>query len=276
VNAEKFFSSIIIIVLVVAFLTATAAPIFGPAKEKVIKDTFTLNESQVSGIKYVNINVESNASGVTVKFRNDTDSIYTIETERNHEDAKPTVNYTVKGDTLNIDMKADKGSVDILLSNKYTYNVTTRSKVGGVAIVLGNNSKIDNINSTIQYAGGGALLIDKATLKNVSMKVNTGGFYIALLNPEFRGNGSIVANVTIGGVTVAPMGPSIPFRIIANVDNGGVTFKPNGFNVVRNTTSYLEMETRPYKSSKNKLEMRCGVGLGGVSIGTLQMPIQPS
>jgi len=275
VNAEKFFSSIIIIVLVVAFLTATAAPIFGPAKEKVIKDTFTLNKSQVPGIKYVNINVESNASGVTVKFRNDTDSIYTIETERNHEDAKPTVNYTVKGDTLNVDMKADKGSVDILLSNKYTYNVTTQSKVGGVAVVLGNNSKIDNINLTIQYAGGGALLIDKATLKNVSMKVNTGGFYIAI-KPEFRGNGSIVANVIIGGVTVVPMGPSIPFRIIANVDNGGVTFKPNGFNVVRNTTSYLEMETRSCKSSDNKLEMRCEVGLGGVSIGTLQMPIQPS
>lgn len=274
-NAEKFFSVIIIIILVGAFLTAVAAPLFKPAEENVIKDTFTLNESQVSGIKRVNISVESNASGVGVEFRNVTDSVYTIETERSFGDAKPKVNYTVEGDTLNVNIMLDKGSANILLSNKYTYNVTTRSKVGGVAIILGNNSKVDNINSTIQYAGGGALLIDKTTFKNLSMNVNTGGFYIAVLNPKFKGNGSIIANVTIGGITIAPMDPSIPLRIIANVDSGGVTFKPNSFHVIKNTTTYLEIETKPYKSSVEKLEIICGVGLGGVSIGTFQMPIQP-
>lgn len=274
-NLEKFFGIIIIVVLVVAFLTAAVAPLFKPAEEKVIKDTFILNESQVSGIKQVNINVESNASGVVVSFSNGTDSVYAIETERSPGDAKPTVNYTVEGDTLNIDVMLDEGSANIMLLNRYTYNVTTRSKVGGLAIVLGNNSKVDHINSTIQYAGGGALLIDKATFKNVSMNVNTGGFYIALLNPVFKGNGSIVTNVTVGGVTVAPMDPSTPLRIIASIDTGGITVKPDGFNVLKNTTSYLEMETKSYKSSKNKLEIICGVGLGGVSIGTFQMPIQP-
>ncbi|MBC7117699.1 MAG: hypothetical protein H5T38_01870, partial [Methanobacteriaceae archaeon] len=92
---------------------------------------------------------------------------------------------------------------------------------------------------------------------------------------KFKGNGSIIANVTIGGITIAPMDPSIPLRIIANVDSGGVTFKPNSFHVIKNTTNYLEIETKPYKSSVEKLEIICGVGLGGVSIGTFQMPIQP-
>ncbi|MEM4525968.1 MAG: hypothetical protein QXH54_06400 [Methanothermobacter sp.] len=274
-NAEKFFSVIIIAILVVAFLTAVAGPLFKPAEENVIKENFTLNESQVSGIKKVNINVESNASGVTVEFKNVTDSVYTIETERSPKDPRPTVNYTVEGDTLKINVMLDKGSANILLSNKYTYNVSSRSKVGGVAIILGNNSKIDNINSTIQYAGGGALFIDKTTFKNLSMNVNTGGFYIAVLNPKFKGNGSIVANVTIGGITIAPIDPSIPLRMIANVDSGGITFEPNGFQVIKNTTNYLEIETKAYNSSSEKLEIMCGVGLGGVSIGTFQMPIQP-
>jgi len=274
VNFEKFFSTIIIMVLVVAFLTGVVAPLFRPPEEKTIKDAFTLNESQVSGIKRVNINVESNVSGVAVKFENGTDFIYSIETERGLEDAKPIVNYTVEGDTLNVDMGLDEGSVNILLSNRYIYNVTTRSKVGGITLVLGNDSKVDKVNSTIQYAGGGTLLVDKATFKNVSMNVNTGGFSIALLNPEFKGNGSIVTNVTIGGVTVAQMDPSYPLRIVANVDIGGVTFESTGFNVIRNTTSYLEMETGSYKSSGNRLEIICGVGLGGVSVGTFQIPIK--
>ncbi|MBK6586616.1 MAG: hypothetical protein IPG26_07070 [Coprothermobacter sp.] len=209
-----------------------------------------------------------------MKFENGTDFIYSIETERGLEDAKPIVNYTVEGDTLNVDMGLDEGSVNILLSNRYIYNVTTRSKVGGITLVLGNDSKVDKVNSTIQYAGGGTLLVDKATFKNVSMNVNTGGFSIALLNPEFKGNGSIVTNVTIGGVTVAQMDPSYPLRIVANVDIGGVTFESTGFNVIRNTTSYLEMETGSYKSSGNRLEIICGVGLGGVSVGTFQIPIK--
>ncbi|BAW31028.1 MAG TPA: hypothetical protein PLO64_04410 [Methanothermobacter sp.] len=273
-NAEKFFSIIIIIVLVAAFLTAAAAPLFKPKDEKAVTDTFTLNESQVSGIKYVNINVESNSSGVAIEFKNTTGSVYSIETERNVGAAKPTVNYTVEGDTLNIDMKLDEGSATVLLSNKYTYNVTTNSKIGGVALILGNDSKIDSINSTIQYAGGGLLIVDKTAFKNISMQVNTGGFYIAV-DPEFKGGGSIIANVTMGGVTVAPMDPSLPIKLIASVDLGGITFKPSGFNVIKNTTNYLEMQTKSYGSSSDKLEIISGVGLGGVNIGTFQMQIQP-
>jgi len=272
-NTEKFFSILIIIVLVAAFLTAVTAPLFKPTEEKVT-DTFTLNESQVSGIRYVNINVESNVSGVSIEFKNNTDSIYSIKTGRNVGTAKPTVNYTVEGDTLNINMKLDKGSASVLLSNKYTYNLTTKSKIGGVTLILGNDSKIENVNSTIQYAGGGLLLVDKTTFKNISMQVNAGGFYI-LVNPQFKGAGSIFTNVTIGGVTIAPMDPSLPIRLIASVDLGGIEFKPSGFNVIKNTTNYLEMQTKPYASSGNKLEIISGVGLGGVNIGTFQMPIQP-
>lgn len=267
--------AIILIVLIAGFIMASTASLLPKTQEEAtVSENFTLNSAEVSGVKYVNVNMESNTSGAYIGFADNADSVYMISTKTDPGDAKPTVNYTVDGETLNLNIKMDEGDARILLSNRYTYNITLRSKVGGVTLVLANNSRVDTINSTIQYAGGGTVLLGNTSFRNASLYVNTGGFYIADIGQGVRPTGNMSTQVTVGGTSIA-LFPAYAIRVIGSVDYGGIGFEPQGFRVLRNSTSYLEMETPSYGSSGGRLQIINRVGLGGINVGVFRMPVTP-
>lgn len=267
--------AIILIVLIAGFIVASAASLLpGTQDDAAIVENFTLNSADVSGVKYVNVNMESNTSGTYIGFTDNADSVYMVETETDPGDEKPEVNYTVEGGTLNLNIKMDKGGARILLSNRYQYNITMRSKVGGVTLVLANNSRIDSINSTIQYAGGGTVLLGNTSFRNASFNVNTGGFYIADLGQGVRPTGNMSTQVTVGGTSIA-LFPAYAVRVTGSVDYGAVGFQPEGFRVIRNSTSYLEIESPSYGKSAGGLQMMNSVGLGGINVGVFRMPVTP-
>ncbi|WP_143485795.1 hypothetical protein [Methanothermobacter thermautotrophicus] len=83
--------AVLLIVLVAAFIVASAAPILQP-KDKEAAQNFTLNSSEVSGVRYVNVNLESNASDVELEFTNTSERVYTVETQRNFTGPVPGLN----------------------------------------------------------------------------------------------------------------------------------------------------------------------------------------
>ncbi|WP_048187879.1 hypothetical protein [Methanobacterium paludis] len=64
-------------------------------------------------------------------------------------------------------MALDSGSARVILGNRCTYNGTLNSKVGGYSIFLTNSSKVDNLNATIKYLGGGTLFLGDTSFKNM-------------------------------------------------------------------------------------------------------------
>lgn len=259
--------AVLLIVLVAAFIVASAAPLLQP-KDKEAAQNFTLNSSEVSGVRYVNVNLESNASDVELEFTNTSERVYTVETQRNSTGPVPGVKHAVNGENLNLNITMDTGTARIILSNKYIYNITIRTKTGGLMVVLANDSRIENLNSTIQYAGGGTVLIGNSTFRNASFRVNTGGFYIADLHQNLRASGNLSTDVTIGGTALA-ISPENVLRITGSVDYGGIAFEPAGLRVIRNSTSYLELE------GSGKIGIINRVGLGGVNVGVFRMPVAP-
>lgn len=262
-DLKRIFSIIIFVIFVSGFLVGALAFINKKEDENIIKN-FKLKESEFPGVKYVNITIESNTSGVKLSFENSTNEICNFNVGHNIK-TNPVFNYTIYGDTLNVKLKLNKGSTSVFLSNKYIYNITINDKVGGVEITLGNNSKIDMLNVNINYFGGGKLKIQDVVFKNIKLNVNTGGFNI--LNTGHLYNGSINTNVTIGGVSML-LNSLSPIRIISDVDSGGISFNANTKNAVilENTTNHLELETKSYTLSKNGVEVVNKVGLGGINI----------
>ncbi|MDI6841593.1 MAG: hypothetical protein QMC92_02145 [Methanothermobacter wolfeii] len=270
-DSDKLLSALIILVLAAAFITALAAPLLPSDDDRVVKENFKLEKTGASDVKYVNLDIESNATGVLLAFTKNSGNVYNIETERDEGSVAPSVNRTVDGENLNINVKMDGGAARVLLSNEYTYNITIRSKVGGFTAILSNDSRIDTLNSTIEYAGGGTLLIGRTAFKNISMSVNTGGFYITEMQPDIQGNGSIYTDVYIGGTTLA-MNKLRNLRIMVDVDYGGISFEPRGFNVISNRTGHLEMEGDSYRTADSRVDIRNMVGLGGFSMIPYMLP----
>ncbi|MBE2900701.1 hypothetical protein DNK57_07860 [Methanothermobacter thermautotrophicus] len=257
--------AVLLIILVAAFIVASAASLL-PRSDEAVTENFTLNSSEVSGVRYVNVNLESNASGVDLEFTNTSGSVYTVETERSSGSPRPMVNHTVNGENLNLNITMDTASARIMLSNGYIYNITLKTRTGGFRVVLANDSRIENLNLTIQYAGGGTVLIGNSTFRNASFNVNTGGFYIADLHQNLRASGNMSTNVTMGGTSLA-ISPDNILRITGSVDYGGIAFEPAGFRVIRNSTGYLELE------GSGKIDIINRVGLGGVNVGVFRMPM---
>jgi len=169
----------------------------------------------------------------------------------------------------------DSGSADIALGNRCTYNVDLESKVGGFSLYLNNNAKIDNLNTTIKYIGGGMLLLGDTTFNNINMNLNMGGFMIQTLSDKLQSSGTINTNVEIGGVTMQ-LQPSdnLGFKVKGTFDLGGLAFNPEEFNVLTNNTTTTEIETPDYNTKPTQIQMESTVGLGGININMFYMPME--
>ena len=274
---RRLWGIIIIAVLIAAFCTAIYATAFGVVnnqkqEKQTITNNYTLTDAQMAGVNYVNFNFEGNATGVGVVFKNSSDTLYNITTKRDNNSKEPEVTYTRQGDVLNVNMKLDSGSADVVLGNRCTYNGTLNSKVGGYSVILTNGSNVDNFNGTIKYIGGGMVYLGDTSFNHMDMNVNTGGFMIQGVNPKIKTNGSIATNVQIGGVTINLKPSNTGLKIMGMVDLGGNTFEPDAFDVIQNSTNLLDMQTKGYNDQPVKLQINNTIGLGGLNVNTFMMP----
>ena len=279
-ESKRFWGIVIIIILIAAFCTAVYATAFGlgngnqnqQAKNE-ITTNYTLTDAQMAGINYVNFNFEGNTTGLDVEFKNSSNSLYDINVRRENNSKEPTVTYTKQGDVLNVNMALDSGSAKVALGNRCTYNGTLNSKMGGYSIFLTNSSKVDNLNATIKYLGGGTLLLGDTSFKNIALNVNTGGFMIQGVNPDMTTNGSISTNVQLGGVTIT-LKPqdNIGLKITGITDLGGSNFEPNEFDVLQNSTNILDIQTKGYNDKAIKLQINNTIGMGGINVNRFMMP----
>jgi hypothetical protein len=276
-ESRRFWGIVILIILIAAIFTAFYATAFkfgtDQAKEgQKITNNYTLTDAQLAGVNYVNFNFNGNTTGVDVSFQNKSDSLYDITVERGNSSKEPVLTYNQQGDVLNVNMDLDSGSAKVVLGNRCTYNGTLESKLGGFSMILNNNSKVDTINSTIKYLGGGLLALGDTSFKNVNMNVNSGGFMIQSLKSGPKTNGTISTNVQMGGATLQLKdSESLGFKIGGTVDFGGITFEPANFDVIQNQTNLVELNTKGYQDKAVKININNTVGLGGLTINMFTM-----
>ncbi|MCC7550015.1 MAG: hypothetical protein KO316_00785 [Methanobacterium sp.] len=279
-ETKRIWGLIILVVLVLSLVAAAYSIIVGPQLEsqddkQTITTNYTLTDAQMTGINRVNVKFNGNTTGANVKFQNKSDNLYNITIEREQGSAEPTVTYTQSGDVLNVDISLDSGSADIALGNRCTYNADLESKVGGFGLYLNNQGKMDNLNTTIKYIGGGILLLGDTTFNDINMNINMGGVMIQTLSDKLKSSGTINTNVQIGGVTMQ-LQPSdnLGFKVKGTYDLGGFTFNPDEFNVLSNNTTTTEIETPDYNNKSAQIQMESTVGLGGININMFYMPME--
>ncbi|NYB52347.1 MAG: hypothetical protein HVN35_07320 [Methanobacteriaceae archaeon] len=267
---------VIILVLIFSLLAAANHMIAGPqGKEKTISNNYTLNDAQIAGINRVNINFQGNTSGIGVKFQNKSENLYDISIEREENSREPSVTYTRNGDVLDVNLLLDSGSASIALGNRCTYNTNLQTKVGGFGLYLDNNGKLDNVNTSIKYVGGGTVVLGNSTFNRMDLSVNLGGFAVQVLPEKFSSTGTIHTNIQIGGVNLQIQPASnLGYQVKGTVDLGGLIFEPNNFNVLVNNTTNTVIESKDYSKKSSKLQIESTVGLGGVNINMFYMPLE--
>jgi hypothetical protein len=271
-ESRRFWGIIIIIILIAAFCTAVYATAFkfgmDQSKEvKKITNNYTLTDAQLAGVNYVNFNFNGNTTGVDVSFQNKSDSLYDISVERNNNSKEPNLTYSQQGDVLNVNMNLDSGSAKVVMGNRCTYNGTLQTRLGGFSMRLNNNSKVDTINSTIKYLGGGFLALGDTSFKNLNLNVNAGGFMIQSLKSGPQTSGTISTNVQMGGTTIQiRKNDSVGYKIAGTVDFGGIAFDPANFDIIQNQTNLVELNTPSYQDKPVKININNTVGLGGLNI----------
>lgn len=269
-----------LIILIILLLSLVAAlyniiiPDRTSAKEQLITNNYTLTDAQMTGINRVNINFTGNMTGMGVRFLNKSDTLYDLSIKRDEGSAEPNVTYSRNGDVLNVNISMDSGSVDLALGNRCTYNGTLQSKIGGFGILLGNQSKIENLNTSIKYIGGGMLRLEDTSFKKIDLNANLGGFLIQSQNSGINSSGNITSNVQIGGITIQ-IEPTekIGVKFKGAVDLGGISFAPGAFNIIQNSTTIAELESKDFNNKTVKIQIESNVGLGGINLNMFFMPL---
>lgn len=158
-----------------------------------------LNQSSANGssnISTVNVNINQKSGGVDLKFA-DSDNIYNIASDDSNNTTNVEYNVNENGE-LDVNITSDDAGNEIILSNKYTYNINGQLVTGGLNCEATPNSKINSLifNTT---TGGVNLELNGGTLNNANINIVAGG-----LNIKGTPNGvsNINSNVTVGGVSL--------------------------------------------------------------------------
>lgn len=268
---------LILLVMLLSLVAAAYSMVMAPQnqKEQTISTNYTLSDAQMQGVNRVNLNYKGNTTGLGVRFNNQSDNLYNITIDRDKGSKEPNVTYTRNGDVLEVNVTLDDGSADIKLGNRCTYNTTAETKIGGFGIILDNQAKMDNLNLTLKYAGGGMLLLGDATFNRMDLNNNLGGFMIKTFSDRVKSNGTINTNIQIGGVILQlPTADNVGYKVKGTTDIGGVMIEPQGFNVLVNNTTNTEIETKDYQSKSIKIEIVNIIGLGSLNINLYPMPIE--
>ncbi|MDE4078834.1 hypothetical protein OTK55_07365 [Methanosphaera sp. Vir-13MRS] len=208
------------------------------------------NNTNNSSIQRVVLNINSPTGGANINFT-DSNNIYNISSDNN----KGKVTYAVNGDTLEVNVTGNETGNNIVLSNKYNYDINVNYVAGGYAINVSNGARVNSLNSNMT-AGGANIDLNGGSLNNLNFETSVGGVNIEGIP---NGQTNIATTIDIGGVNIGlnqPVG-----HIISKINLGGTNSNNNYQNV-----SATEFKGNNFDSSSNRLELNSNIQMGGVNI----------
>jgi len=271
-RTQEILGGIIIAILVVGVIYAAVSPIVSPIvppefreeREKVITEK-TLDSATVPGVTFVNLNLTIKAGGVEVNFTSDNNLIYKLRFEQDENVTAPSVEYgSVSEGVLSVNLFAETANLYVTFGSGCTYNGTLRVGVGGLSLVLNEDSRVDEFNGVVMYAGWMSVeVLDYASFNQLNLKMVAGGLGLRVDANNLQKSGGISTRIEVGGFFIEPIstGPNLGVSLAAFADVGGIALNPGDF-VVKKQTDRECKTTKNYPASTN-LEIDIFVGLGG-------------
>ncbi|WP_455644738.1 hypothetical protein [Methanosphaera sp.] len=227
----------------------------GDTSETILEDSklsqITDNETTSSAVKTVNLNIHQKTGATSIEFA-DTDNVYKITTNGQFN-TTTNVTYSENGDTLNIDVNSDEDENNIVLSNKYVYNINETSTSGGFDITINNKARINTLNTNITI-GGVNVEFNGGSLTTFNNQINTGGINI---EGTPSGETTINSNIVVGGVNakIGQIG-----HVFTTTDLGGSSLDSY------QTISDNEYKGVDFDNSQNKITFNSKIQVGGLNI----------
>lgn len=261
-DGSKILGVIIIIALllsvcVVGYSTLTRTT---ESNENLVTTESILNESELNqtvngtngSISTVNLVIDQKTGGANIEFVDNMSAVYNV-TSKNEGNNTTNVTTNQTDDHLDVVVHSNSSDNTILLSNKYTYNISGNFIAGGFDANLNNNASVDqmNINTTL---GGVNLRFNGGRLNALNTIITTGGLNII---GEPTGVTTVNSEIQIGGLNLQ-LGKPIA-DIFSNIDVGGIN--PGDYQKV----SDVEYKGNEFDTSDNKLIVNNNIRLGGVN-----------
>lgn len=273
-RTQEILGGIVIAILVVGVIYAAVSPIVLPVvppvfleeRKKVVTEK-TLYSATVPGVTSVNLNLTIKAGGVEVNFTSDNNLIYKLRFEQDENVTAPIVEYGSVTETgvLPVNVFAETADFYATFGSGCTYNGTLRVGLGGLSLVLGEDSHVDNFNAIVMYAGGLSVeVLENTSFNQLNLKIVAGGLRLRVDASNLQKSASISTRIEVGGFFIEPMstGPNLGISLAAFADIGGITLNPGDFVVEEETGRECKIRTTNYPASTN-LDIDIFVGLGG-------------
>lgn len=229
-------------------------------EENIVQSESILEESDLNQtysdsnetISTVNLVIDQKTGEANIEFVDNMSAIYNV-TSKDEGELTTNVTSNQTDDHLDVVIQSNSSDNTILLSNKYTYNISGNFIAGGFDANLNNNASVDemNINATL---GGVDIRFNGGHLNTLNTIITTGGLNII---GEPSGVTTVNAEIQIGGLNLQLDRPVAD--IFSNIDVGGIN--PGDYQKV----SDVEYKGNEFDSSENKLILNNNIRLGGVN-----------
>lgn len=261
-DGSKILGIVIIIALLLSLCVVGYSAVTKTTEnnDKAVTNEAVLNESDlnqtVNGtnetISTVNLVIDQKTGGANIEFVDNMSAVYNV-TSKDDGNIITNVTSNQTDDHLDVVIHSNSSDNTILLSNKYTYNISGSFIAGGFDANLNNNASVDqmNINATL---GGVNLRFNGGKLNALNTIITTGGLNIL---GEPRGVTTVNSEIQIGGLNLQ-LGKPIA-DIFSNIDVGGIN--PGDYQKV----SDVEYKGNDFDTSDNKLIVNNNIRLGGVN-----------
>ena len=279
-TTQEILGGIVIAILVIGVIFAAVSPIVSPIvppefleERKPVITEETLGLATVPGVTLVNLNLTIKAGGVEVNFTSDDNLIYKFRFEQDENVTAPTVQYgSVSEGVLPVSVFAETADLYATFGSGCTYNGTLRVGVGGLSVVLSEDSHVDNFSAIAMYVGGLSVeVLDDASFNQLNLRIVAGALRLRVDANSLEKNGRISARIEVGVFFVEPIsaGPNLGVSLLAFADMGGITLNPGAFVVEKETDRECRIRTTNYPASINlDIDIFVGLGLGMINSPT--------
>jgi len=286
-TTRPVFGGIFLAILLVGATYAAISPMLQPisfprlnlpwldGKDNVARFYSLIRGANVSDtVKFVNLNITMKFGGINVLFSNKPNIVCGVIFQHGANASELQANYSTSngGQTLNIDLYAETGSLNLTLGEDYEYGGDFDLKIGAVMMEAGQYANISRMVFSIKYFGGVILNIGTgAAFDQLNANMNNGGMQLTVNAENLKRAGEINADISVGGfaATVDVDTDNIGVSLNSTVDIGGLTVTHSDFHGSVSARD-CSVRTTGYDSASKKLDVKATVGLGG---GTLQKSV---
>jgi hypothetical protein len=283
---RPIFGGIFLAILLVGATYAVVSPTLQPirfprlnlpwsgGKDNIVRFYSLVRDANVSAaVRFVILNVTMKFGGINVLFSDKPNIVCGVSLQRSVNASELQANYSTSngGQTLDINLYAETGGLNLTLGKDYQYGGDFGLRIGSVVMDVGQYANISRMAFSIKYMG--ALVLDVGTgaaFDQLNANMNMGGMQLIVDAENLKKNGAINADVSIGGfaASIDVNTGNIGVSLNSTVDIGGLAVTHSDFHGSVSARD-CSVKTTGYESAPKKVDIKVAVGLGG---GTLQKP----